>query len=361
MSAPHRIVSILAAFALIAATAESKLHAADRDPMVAVNLGGELVQGMSLLWTPDRAVVLQRDGRLFDFDPADASQLTIDAGSFDAASSAELRSQLYREFGSTHQVTSTSNYLVVHPTRGTHWPQLLEDLHRSFLQHCRTRNLPLRKARFPMVAIVFPDRSSFLRYAQSDRGRPLGANVLGYYSQNSNRVALYDHGASAGGVSSTIRHEAAHQSAFNWGIHSRVAKQPHWIIEGFGTMFEAAGIHDPANHPSLQDRVNREMLASLRQRFPDSQSLAAAIEELVQDDRRFASDAESAYAVAWAMTFYLADRRPDVLRQLVTHYSSRLPFITYPAVERRSDFERAIGISIPMLASQIQQFLSDVR
>ncbi|QDV67971.1 hypothetical protein Poly24_16770 [Rosistilla carotiformis] len=361
MPASHRTVLIFLAFALSCSSGRARLSASDRDPMLGLNLQGEAVQGMSLLWTSGRAVVLQRDGRLFDFDPADASQVRVADTRFDPASQAEMRSQLYREFGDRYQVTATSHYLVVHPTQGGHWPEVFESLHRAFLQHCRTRTLPLRKSRFPMVAIVFPDRASFLRYAQSDGNRPVGGNVLGYYSRNSNRVALYDHGATSGGVSATMRHEAAHQSAFNWGIHSRVAKQPHWIIEGFGTMFEAEGIHDSASNRTLQERVNRELLISLRKRYPDSQSLAAAIDDLVQDDRTFANDAESAYSVAWAMTFFLADRRPDVMRQLVTHYSSRLPFITYPAEERRSDFERAIGISIPMLASQIQQFLGDVR
>lgn len=350
-------------FAMLIACGLSQCQVAgagDRDPLMMMNLEGAAVRGMSLLWTPERAVVLQRDGRLFDFDPADATQVQPIEGSFQPATQAELRGTLYREFGNEYQITATSNYLVVHPTHGNHWPEQLEQLHRTFLQHCGTRNLPLRKARFPMVAIVFPDRARFLRYSKNDRGRPLGANVLGYYSRNSNRVALYDHGVTSGGVSSTIRHEAAHQSAFNWGIHSRVARQPHWIVEGFGTMFEAEGIHDPARGSSLSARVNHTMFNGVRELYPDASSLAAAIEELVQDDRQFSNDPRAAYAVAWAMTFYLSDRRPDVLRQLVTLYNTRLAFITYPATDRISDFQRAIGISIPMLASQIHQFLSDV-
>ena len=353
------------AFALILASGAAgpaTSFAASPDPWISLLLDGERLAGLPLLWTNQRAVVLQPSGRLWDFDPSDAAEIVADENPFQPASQAEMSGLLYAEFGHQFKVTATSHYLVVHPVRGKQWPDILERLHRAFLQFCGTRGLPLRKGRFPMVAIVFPDQAAFMRYARSDRGGPMGGNVLGYYSRASNRVAMYDHGRSSGGVSSTIRHEAAHQSAFNWGVHSRVAKTPHWIVEGIGTLFEADGIHDAAKNRSLQDRANPLMLDQFRDLYdgrPDL--LQKSIERIVADDRMFSFAQGPAYAVSWAMTFYLAERRPDVLRELVETYTTREPFADYRSNAKTKDFAKALGMSIPMVSSQLAQFIDELR
>ena len=209
-----------------------------------------------------------------------------------------------------------------------------------------------------MIAIVFADRAEFLRYSQADNQRPLAGNVLGYYSRNSNRVAMYDHGTSGGGVSSTIRHEATHQSAFNWGIHSRVSDQPHWIVEGFGTMFEAPGIYNIRNTGGLKQRVNAAMFDDFNDFFADYQTLARAIDSIVAEDRMFGEDANRAYALAWGMTFYLSERQPQAFKSLVSHYAHRDPFITYTSQQRSDDFASIVGMTTSMLASQMRQFLA---
>ena len=46
----------------------------------------------------------------------------------------------------------------------------------------------------------------------------------------------------------TIIHEAAHQTAFNTGVHTRCGDSPRWLVEGLGTMFEARKVRAQRRH-----------------------------------------------------------------------------------------------------------------
>ena len=110
----------------------------------------------------------------------------------------------------------------------------------------------------PMVVIVFDTRNDFLHYGISDGFRP-GPEVLGYYSSRTNRVAMYDatrfrHPTRGDWRQSAamLVHEAAHQAAFNTGIHSRWTSPPQWLAEGLATLFEARGVWDSERYRNLR-------------------------------------------------------------------------------------------------------------
>ena len=103
------------------------------------------------------------------------------------------------------------------------------------------------------------------------------------------------------------------------------------------------------------------MLSTFRQSYGDSAVLASHLESLVSGDRLFSTSNEQAYALAWALTFYLTDRHPDAFRSLVVRYTSRTPFAVYESADRSLDFRRDVGIDFSMLAAQMQQFLSGIR
>ena len=278
------------ALALLLASAAAR---ADVTPswMVKLSVGGQAIEGGPLAWSTAEVHLLGRDGRLWTFDPTAASDFQQTARRFQSYSISQFRALLLRELGSGYEVTGTSHYLVVHPSgQGDQWADRFEELYRAFVHYFSVRGLHPSEPVFPLVGIVLANQREFLRYA-ARQGEAAGGGVLGFYSPQSNRIALYDQptAAAAGGrwqsTAGVIIHEATHQTAFNTGVHSRYAPPPHWLAEGLAMMFEAPGVYDSLNHPQLGDRVHRDRLRQFRLLAP--QHRPELLRELVASDRLF--------------------------------------------------------------------------
>ncbi len=138
-------------------------------------------------------------------------------------------------------------------------------------------------------------------------------------------------------VSVTV-HEAVHQLAYNCGIHSRFAENPKWIIEGLAVYFEApteAWWDGPGQvHPHRLKHFNDAMNQPIR------------LEELLTNDALFnASDprADTAYASAWALFYYLAWQQHENLFDYLYALSLRVSAQPYGREERLTDFIRYFG------------------
>ena len=86
--------------------------------MIQVDVGGRTVEGMPLAWGSNVVHVLGRDGRLWSFDPAEATNYRQTASRFQPYSISELRARLLRELGHDYEVSGTTHYLVAHPRGG---------------------------------------------------------------------------------------------------------------------------------------------------------------------------------------------------------------------------------------------------
>ena len=194
------------------------------------------------LWSSwhTRPLCLGRDGQLHSLDPRVRDEVRGVGGSYIPLSPIELRNQLSAEFGRSYEVIATNNFLVVQPKgRGNRWPTMFEQSHRSFTTYMSKRGVTVREGRFPMVAVVFPDQRAM--YAEFKKQKIDVSRVAGVYLNHSNRVLTHD-GGHTELIAATVRHEAAHQSAFNSGVHSRLNDTPRWITEGIGQMFEPAAM-----------------------------------------------------------------------------------------------------------------------
>ncbi|HEV7222851.1 MAG TPA: DUF1570 domain-containing protein [Pirellulales bacterium] len=354
---------LIAAVCLLAC---APLRAAEKNRWTLdLTLDGNRLEGFPLSWSESQVNLLGRDGRLWTFPPTKASDFHKTTNPFRGYSAAEVRSRLSGELGKNFEISGTGHYLVAHPPgQRDYWSQRFEDLYRSFVHYFSVRGFRMQAPEFPLTAIVFRNQGDFLRYSQAE-GTRVGGNVLGYYSLVSNRIVLFDQGGGGASASdwqenaATIVHEAAHQTAFNTGIHARFAEQPRWLVEGLGTMFEARGVWDSSRYRSRPDRFNRGRLQQFQQYAPRRPPNSLA--EFVSSDRPFNADINAGYAQAWALSFFLVETRPRQYCDYLARVAKRPDFQSYPPPERLADFTAVFGPDLRMLEAHFLKFMAELK
>jgi hypothetical protein len=334
--------------------------------MLRLSLGDERLEGMPLAWNSRQVVLLGRDGRLWDFSPEEAKDYRQTSNRFRPYGTSELRGMLLDELGRDYEVTGTTHYLVAHP-RGMRdrWAGRFEELYRSFVHYFSVRGFDLEEPRFPLLGIVCRDQEEFQRHAtRQGLGDPRG--VLGYYSPKTNRILLYDVGGGSADSeawevnATTIIHEAAHQAAFNTGVHNRHTDTPVWIAEGLATMFEARGVYRSSTFARPSDRVNRDRFEYFLENVLPRHS-SHHLHDLIASDRSFGHRPAAAYATAWALTFYLTETQPDRYEAYLARSVDRPAFQPYSPAERVADFTAVFGDDWAMLDAQLGRFLRRVK
>jgi hypothetical protein len=349
---------------LIVASLASQAQAAGSSAAFTIEarVRGTRVEGKPLSWNEQQIFLLARDGFLWEFRPDEASGLRKTAGSFHSYSFPELRGALERELEGRLELTSTAHYLVAHPRgAGRKWAERFEELYRSFVHYFAVRGLAIKDPEFPLVALVWPSKEEFGRYART-LGTEVPPGMLGFYSPVSNRVLLYD---SSSGKNDTLAwqqdaatsvHEATHQTAFNTGVHSRFAPPPRWLAEGLGMLFESRGVHNSRNYPNAEDRINRNRLAEFRQYVAAGRKPGAFL-EIVESDRLFQINPSAAYAEAWALAWFLSETQPTNYSRYLSKTAGRESFVPYTAAQRRADFTAAFGSDLRMLEASYLRFV----
>jgi hypothetical protein len=340
------------------------LSASAGEPMVRFLVEGKVVEGSQLHWSDQYGAVLSRDGYWHNVEPKQVEGLRQVSNSFRPLSSSDLRGELQQEFGGSFEVTGDGHYLVVYP-KGQRdvWASRFEQLYRSFQQYFTARGWRLVPPQFPLIAVVFPTQREFQQYAVRE-GSKLAPGTLGYYSPISNRILLYDVTKNTkldwSVNAETIIHEAAHQTAFNTGIHNRFAQPSRWIVEGLGTMFEARGVWDSAKYKSQADRINRYRFESF-QNYARTRRKAGALAEIVSSDRIFNADPEAAYAEAWALTFFLSETDPRRYLEYLKQTASVANFTQRRRPERLTDFTGVFGTNLKLVEAKMLRFMQELK
>jgi len=331
-----------------------------------LELNGKRIEGMPLTWSPQEISLLGRDGRLFSFAPKDAENYRQSSSSFQSYPSSVVRARLAQDLGKGFEVTSTGHYLVAHPAgERVNWSKRFEDLYRSFAIYFSVRGFTIKDPEFPLIAVVYHNQEEFMRAAAAEGSR-VTSDVLGFYSQISNRIMLYDRGGGNGNSAdwqqnaATIIHEATHQTAFNTGIHRRFSITPRWLVEGLGTMFEAPGVWDSRAHPGREDRINRGRLNQFRE-YTLPRWKAGALQTLVGSDRLFESDSQAAYSEAWALSFFLFETQSRKYCDYLALTARRPVFETYSSAQRLADFTSIFGSDFRMLESRFLRFIAELK
>lgn len=334
--------------------------------MLELTLRGHKIEGMPLAWNTREVCLLGRDGRLWQFAPGEAKDYRKTANRFQSYSASELRATLLRELGRDYEVTGTGHYLVAHPRGGrSQWAQRFEDLYRSCVHYFSVRGFELKEPRCPLIGVVCRNQRDFVEYSAS-RGLPVGYGVLGSYSVESNRIVLYDVGGGEADSAdwrtnaATVIHEATHQTAFNTGIHSRYTVPPVWVAEGLATMFEAPGVYDSRLNQRERDRINRERLDQFKELVVPKHR-PELLADLVASDRLFRTRPSTAYATAWALSFYLIETDRGKYADYLARTANRPPFQDYTAAERTADFVAVFGDDWRMLEARLLRFIAGLK
>ena len=331
--------------------------------MMLTHIGGQELEGQPLTWNDNQMLLLGRDGQLYEFAPKAAKNSKKTASAFRGYSIMEMRDRLRAEFPKSFDISYSQHFVVAHP-RGewSVWADRLEALYRSFNHYMSVRGFNLQEPQVPLVAIVFRNQGDYYDYATAS-GNPLQPNTLGHYDPASNRIFLYDEGLEEGrdwaASLDTVIHEAAHQTAYNVGIHRRFAEQPRWLVEGLATMFEARGLWDPRSTHTQKDRINFGRLGDFRYLLASRPS--DSLPRLIASDNAFQSDPATAYADAWALSFFLCETRPQAYCDYLAKVGSRKPFMTYPAKKRVADFVRYFGKDFKQLDAELVRFIAALK
>ena len=331
------------------------------DMTVKIEVKNRKLVGRPLAFDGKQLALLKRDGRWSTYPVGSMDDVEKVSDKFQPYDSEAIRQRLQKEFGGKYQVSKTRNFVVVHPPGNyTVWASPFEQLYQRFRSYFTSRGFELSEPEFPMVAVVLRTRKEFDKFLRTYH--QYDSRILGYYSQRSNRIITYD---PSGGRSqlrdwafnSTLIHEAAHQTAFNVGIHNRFGIEPSWASEGLALLFEAKGVNNSIYYSQQKDRVNKERLRLIKHYYSKDR-VKGKLQKLVSNDNLFSSDASFAYAYAWAITFYLSEKQPGNYFKFIKSDAARADFSALSSKQRKAMFAKQFGSDFTGLENRIEQFIT---
>ncbi|TWU41801.1 DUF1570 domain-containing protein [Novipirellula artificiosorum] len=320
------------------------------------------VTGEVLVEAQDGAImILADDGQIWTIQPEEIVQRQSDEEELVPIDADAMASRMLAEMPAGFSVYRTVNYVIVYNTNDLHARQvagLFEQLYRGFFAYWKNQGWELPKPRFPLVALVLADRSSFLKHAGKEVGEA-AQSVIGYYHLANNRMMIFNNPDWERNVS-TIIHEATHQLSYNCGLQRRYADNPMWVSEGLAMFFESPDRRNPRGWRGI-GRVNEKNL--LRWNHYVRNRPEESLTTLIADDTRFrnASTAEAAYAEGWALTYFLLRTKREQYVEYLRTLSAGKTKVERTKRERIEMFEKAFAMTLNELDAEFTTYMRRVR
>lgn len=337
------------------------------------------VLGEALVRYEDGSLLLQTaDGQLWTLKQEDIKFCNEASAPFVPMTSDQIYAQFKQELPPGFAVHQTKHYVLIYNTSEVYvrWvAELFERLHRNFYNYWRSKGWRLEEPRFPLVAVVFSNKASYLAYGQREIG-DTAQSMIGYYNMKTNRIVTYDLTGVDGLVPSgtrvssdavvrhilsqpqaertvaTIVHEAAHQLAYNSGLQVRLADNPLWLSEGLAMFFESPDANSSKGWGAIGkvNVHNLRLFAQYAANRPDDSLLT-----LISDDQRLRSGATAAqaYPESWALTYYLLTTRSRQFVAYLQELAQLPPLSDVPQRERIETFKRHFGEDLGELDKQL--------
>lgn len=330
-------------------------------------------------------LMLARDGTLWAIPPDEQVEHTSDKRAFAPLSRDEIAKQVLAQLPAGFRVHSTSHYLILYNTSTAYaqWcGSLFERLYMAFINFWSHRGFELHPPEFPLVAVVFADKQSYIDFTRPELG-DAGDAVIGYFGLLSNRMTMYDltgiesegrrngrmktaaqinqilAGPQASRIVATIVHEATHQIAFNCGLHTRLSDCPRWFSEGIAQYFETPDLQSAKGWKGI-GTVNAVRLEGF-ERYAASRP-AHSLATLLRDDVRFSDPKHSldAYAESWALTYFLIRKHPKQYVAYLAMLSKKKPLLTDGPKDRIEQFQQAFG-DLKTLDVEFRRYMERLR
>ncbi len=342
------------------------------------------VAGKVLVTAQDGGLLLLgRDGVLWLIPPEEQVERTADAATFAPLTRDEMAKRVLAELPQGFKVLPTAyypHYLIFYDTSKSYaqWcGSLFERLYMAFINFWTRKGFELTEPEFPLVAIVFADRQSYLKFSRPELGKA-GESIIGYFGLTSNRMTMYDltglesqgHGRMSKAAEinqilaqpealrtvSTIVHEATHQIAFNCGLHTRLSDCPRWFSEGIAMYFETPDLRSAKGWGGIGN-VNGPRLEQFQTYM--AARPANSLETLIRDDKRFTDAKRSldAYAEAWALTYFLINKHPKEYVSYLRTLSAKKPLVQDNPERRLDEFRQAFG-ELPRLNTEFLRYMA---
>jgi len=333
------------------------------------------ISGRVLVTAEDGGLLLlAADGRLWSVLPQELVAERKDDTAFAPLAREPLAQALLKELPAGFESYQTTHYLICYNTSREYakWcGSLFEQLYRGFTGFWSRKGLKLSEPEFPLVAIVFRDRDSYVAHARGEVGKTADS-IIGYYSLQSNRMTMYDltgvEALAAGGqrrgnaaqinallaqpqaepLVATIIHEATHQIAFNSGLQTRFADIPLWVSEGIAVYFETPDLTNAKGWKEI-GAVNRPRLDRFREYL--TRRPADSLSTLISDDTRLRDGAAAldAYAEAWALNYYLIRNHSKEYIAYLKMLREKRQLLWDDPSERKKEFQAAFGNDLSRL------------
>lgn len=332
-----------------------------RPPILKVQTLSGQAFGIPIAQFSDESWVMRNDGAIQRIERSSIVHEQVLGLPFEAIHQDQLVEELRKEFGTRFQIRSEGPYVfVTRGSQGLQWANRFRSLYSSMKQFCRLRGFLTREIEFPLIAIVMGNEEEFRQYARAHQAT-LPNNCVGYYSQHDNRIILFEDPKkmSRQETLDTICHEAAHQLAFNMGLHQRCSGCPLWLAEGFATMFEAPAFSNRDGSGRTQWAASRQGTWSALLR--DGKRVSAALDSVIRSDKLFDQDPDVAYAVAWALTHYLATERPRQFGELLVQTGQLPPFVPFHSADRWEHFRRTVGTDMGKLTRELMAHMQSLK
>ncbi|MEZ6136915.1 MAG: DUF1570 domain-containing protein [Pirellulaceae bacterium] len=338
----------------------------------------EYADGSNLLLTPDGQLHTLRAEDIQSEEPSDVpmTPLTPD----------EMGQAVVAELPEGFKVLQTKHYVLVYNSSEIYvnWVgRLFERQYSVFYNYWKSRGIRLNEPRFPLVAIVFSDKASYMPYAKREVGEA-AESMIGYYNMKTNRMATYDLTGVDGLVPNgsrissqavidelisrpeyertvaTIAHEAVHQLSFNGGLQTRLAENPRWLSEGMAMFFEAPD-SGSASGKQRVGNVNYHNLRLFVSQFKDRP--ADSLSTLISDDSRMinAATASRAYPESWALTYFLFKTKSKQCTKYLLELRDLPPLGEVSPRERVERFKKHFGEDLTQLDTEFINYMRRVR
>ncbi len=288
----------------------------------------------------------------------------------------ELLARLQKGPLGDFQVQQTPHYLIFYQSSHAfaeasgRW---LEDLYRRLLDAFRKHEMPAHDTEFPLVAVIYRTELDFRA------SRRVDPEVQAVYEIGTNRIYFYetsDQDKNAPEVSAlrkpqTVVHEGTHQVLQNIGVHPRLSAWPIWLVEGLAEYCSTPVTSRKGGKPTWDGlgMINGLHMATIREledplavaiRGVGAQATALVRQPgkpLVECLVRKTHLTPTEYALAWAMTHYLAFKRQDDFVEYLKAMSQIPPLEPRTPEDHLAEFRRVFGADLVKIDKSIDGYL----